>query len=439
MTINLTKWFRGTLGKLAGIGYAAGAVCLVLAVALSAIPTAASPSSGNAAQPLLGPCEGDYSNETGNSLTTPNGELIASIVVKAGPNCVSLPDACYKVTDGGVGEDHVTVEKTQEKLDDGTICHDVSHIEVSFQDPTPTNSPVPPTETNTPTSNPTNTPTNTPTSTATSTATNTPTNTPTSTATNTPTDTLTPTATNTLEPGVTPTETPTPSDTPEPTPGPPLLIDPKEDSLLTDNDGNGLPSPGDVLLYTLTIRNAGETAAEGVTFSDSPDPNTSLVVGSVTTTHGSVTSGNTSGDTTVGVDIGTIDPDETVTITFEVTIDAGLPSTVEQVENQGVVSGDNFEDSPTDDPDTEDPDDPTVTLIVHPTATPTPEDPGDPGDPDPTSTPGDTTVLIPVTGVERSVVHTGLGLPGMLQNLGLSLLGLSLVIHGLSFSRRRND
>ena len=63
-------------------------------------------------------------------------------------------------------------------------------------------------------------------------------------------------------------------------------------TLLTDNDLNNVPSPGDVLRYQVTIANSGNGAATGVVFTDLPDNVTTLVSGSVTTTQGAITSGN---------------------------------------------------------------------------------------------------------------------------------------------------
>ncbi|MBM4463362.1 MAG: hypothetical protein FJ012_08510, partial [Chloroflexi bacterium] len=138
----------------------------------------------------------------------------------------------------------------------------------------------------------------------------------------------------------------------------------KTDSLFTDADSNSVPSPGDTLLYTIVITNSGNLDATGVTFSDTPDANTTLVVGSVATTQGTVTSGNNSGDTTVGVNIGTLTRGGgSVAIAFMVTINSPFPPGVSQVANQGMVSGTNFITEPTDDPDTVADDDPTVTLV----------------------------------------------------------------------------
>jgi len=158
-------------------------------------------------------------------------------------------------------------------------------------------------------------------------------------------------------------DTPT-SDDPTGTPigAEPELSVSKVDSLSLDADGDGVLSPGDTLEYTITIVNAGDTAATAVTFSDTPDSNTTLVNGSVTTSQGSVTSGN-GGEGIVGVDVGTVLVGTDVTITFQVLIDQPFPSGVSQVSNQGSVASAELPDVPTDDPDTGTPDDPTVSPV----------------------------------------------------------------------------
>ena len=66
----------------------------------------------------------------------------------------------------------------------------------------------------------------------------------------------------------------------------------------------------------------------------------------------------------VDVNIGTLPAGKSITITFDVTVNDPLPAGTTQVSNQGAVSGSNFTDMLTDDPDTPAPDDPTVTAIV---------------------------------------------------------------------------
>ncbi len=58
----------------------------------------------------------------------------------------------------------------------------------------------------------------------------------------------------------------------------PLLQASKTDTLIADVDGDGVPSPGDLLLYEIVIANSGKVAASGVNFTDFPDPNTTLLV-----------------------------------------------------------------------------------------------------------------------------------------------------------------
>ncbi len=143
----------------------------------------------------------------------------------------------------------------------------------------------------------------------------------------------------------------------------PVISDPKIDSLFADNDSSGAPSPGDVLAYSVLISNTGGSAATGVVFTDTPDPNTSLVVGSVAATAGTISSGNTPGDTSVAVSIGLLSPGDSVTITFRVLIDDPIAPGVDQVANQGTTTGSNIPPTPTDDPATSNPADPTVTAL----------------------------------------------------------------------------
>lgn len=62
--------------------------------------------------------------------------------------------------------------------------------------------------------------------------------------------------------------------------------------------------------------------------------------------------------------IGTLGAGKSVTITFSVTVKNPLPSDVTQISNQGTVSGSNFSDVLTDDPDEAGASDPTVTAVI---------------------------------------------------------------------------
>ena len=139
----------------------------------------------------------------------------------------------------------------------------------------------------------------------------------------------------------------------------------KVDSFLLDADDSVLPSPGDSLHYVVTITNNGNQDLGNAVFSDTPDANTTLVAGSVTTTLGSVTLGNTTDDTSISVALGDLSGEGgTATIEFNVTInDPLVPDTTSYVENQGLLASDNAADMPSDDPDLPGDEDPTVSLL----------------------------------------------------------------------------
>ncbi|MGH9967461.1 MAG: Ig-like domain-containing protein [Pyrinomonadaceae bacterium] len=63
----------------------------------------------------------------------------------------------------------------------------------------------------------------------------------------------------------------------------PTITATKTDSLFTDVDGDNNADPGDTLKYTVVISASGEDAT-GVTFTDTVDPNTAFVGGSLTAT-----------------------------------------------------------------------------------------------------------------------------------------------------------
>jgi uncharacterized repeat protein (TIGR01451 family) len=147
---------------------------------------------------------------------------------------------------------------------------------------------------------------------------------------------------------------------------PGLLTASKIGELFGDNDGNLLPSPGDVLLYKVHIFNIGGQVVSDVVYMDSLDPNTKLLVGFVQTSDGTVTTGNTSGDTSVRVDIPGIPAGQFVDITYRATITNPMPVGVLTVTNQGVISSTGGITT-TDDPDTPD-DTPTIITITVETA-----------------------------------------------------------------------
>ncbi len=107
----------------------------------------------------------------------------------------------------------------------------------------------------------------------------------------------------------------------------------------------------DTIQYEVIIENFGGSTATNVMFNETLDTNTTLEVGSVTTTSGSITIGNTVGDIDVQVTIGNIAAGEAVTVNFNVSVNTGVFPTTTDISNQGTVSGSNFSDVLTGDPD----------------------------------------------------------------------------------------
>lgn len=148
-------------------------------------------------------------------------------------------------------------------------------------------------------------------------------------------------------------------------PAPPSVSATKLVALQVDVNRDRSAGAGDTLRYTITILNAGPGDALAVSFADTPDPNTSLVNGSVTTTAGTVASGNAAGETTVTVDVGTLPAlGGSATIAFDVVIRDPLAPSVRQVVNAGTVTGGNFASTPTDDPAAPGPADPTAIAVA---------------------------------------------------------------------------
>ncbi len=130
-----------------------------------------------------------------------------------------------------------------------------------------------------------------------------------------------------------------------------------------DADSNGGISPGDTLKYQVVIAN-GANVAYNVLYSDIPNVNTTLVVGSVTCAPGcTITHGNTAGDTTVGASIASIPANNSVTLTYQVTVNDPLPFQSARLANHGYVAASNAASIASDDPNTGESQDPTVVTL----------------------------------------------------------------------------
>jgi uncharacterized repeat protein (TIGR01451 family) len=246
---------------------------------------------------------------------------------------------------------------------------------------TPTDTPTPtftpsqtPTFTFTPSNTPSNTPTNTFTPSGTASSTPTPTFTPSATASSTPTLTFTPsrtpsssatptsTATNTptRTPTATPSATSTPtvtltaSATPTTSGTPTLTATPSRTPTVTPTPGGGNScdlsigktsspnpvAPGQTLVYTLTVANAGPAAADGVTVTDPLPAGTTFV--SCTVSQGTCAGPAPGTNGTVVASLGTIPNGGGAAITIQTTVTAPAGS----IRNTATVTSTTPDDNP---------------------------------------------------------------------------------------------
>jgi uncharacterized repeat protein (TIGR01451 family) len=111
----------------------------------------------------------------------------------------------------------------------------------------------------------------------------------------------------------------------------------KQTMLSNDVNNNGNVDAGDTLLYRVVLNNFAVLPVLNVRLNDAPDSKTRIVIGSVRTSHGIVTSGNTIGDSTIGVRVGSMLHAEPVVITYHVRI---LNTATGTIVNQATVTSD---------------------------------------------------------------------------------------------------
>ncbi|MCB9642977.1 MAG: DUF11 domain-containing protein [Myxococcales bacterium] len=127
---------------------------------------------------------------------------------------------------------------------------------------------------------------------------------------------------------------------------------------VTDNNG-GQPAPGDILTYTITLRNTGSSPATDVVVGDTIDTN---LINVTPAQGGTLTGGAIVWNKTTTPTLGSIASNATVTLTFTAQIRTPLPNgTV--INNQARVTGGNFTDLLSDDPTTPTPNDPTRVTV----------------------------------------------------------------------------
>ena len=144
----------------------------------------------------------------------------------------------------------------------------------------------------------------------------------------------------------------------------PILRASKVVLLYDDVNNNGVGDAGDTLIYRVDISNVGNASAKNVVFADTPDINTTLVINSVSASRGIITKGNTTGDQMVSVTLGTLAAGDTAMMTYIVTINPALPTSITHIINQAAVSADNAATTMSDDPTTTIPNDATKFALT---------------------------------------------------------------------------
>lgn len=129
----------------------------------------------------------------------------------------------------------------------------------------------------------------------------------------------------------------------------PMKVD-KTVTLSSDADASGGVTAGDTLSYVVVLRNTGTNSLLGIVAEDTPDTATTIVPGSVTTTLGTVTTGNQAGATSLAVNVGQLDVGLSATIQFQVRVNAPVAPFRYVILNQASVTGSNFQQTLSNDP-----------------------------------------------------------------------------------------
>lgn len=146
----------------------------------------------------------------------------------------------------------------------------------------------------------------------------------------------------------------------------PVLQIEKTAALLVDFDSDGSIDRGDRLRFTLSVGNPVDADAldiTGLRLTDVLPAGLQLIAGSVTTTLGTITLGNTTPDVSVQVDVATLADGASVVVSFDAIVDEALPAGVLTLANQAEARADNIADTVSDDPATTPAGDATVIRI----------------------------------------------------------------------------
>ncbi|UHA73527.1 DUF11 domain-containing protein [Paenibacillus sp. 481] len=94
--------------------------------------------------------------------------------------------------------------------------------------------------------------------------------------------------------------------------------------LVKSEDRSVYDKVGDVITYTLDVTNNGDTPVDALTIKDAIPAGTTLVPGSI-----KVNGTPVAGDLTTGIPLGTLNPDQSAVITFQVAVQKPLPAKVD--------------------------------------------------------------------------------------------------------------
>lgn len=112
-----------------------------------------------------------------------------------------------------------------------------------------------------------------------------------------------------------------------------------KDDVLQVDDGDGEPSPGDTIRYTIELENNGTADETNVVLTDTVDIDTSLDCGTLVIPGGAmVNSCNAGFGGDFSIDIGTITGGGSATVTFDVMVGPGVNGS--DLCNQGVINSD---------------------------------------------------------------------------------------------------
>lgn len=108
----------------------------------------------------------------------------------------------------------------------------------------------------------------------------------------------------------------------------PLVIVSQRAFLAIDTNANGKVDTNDVIQYRTVITNRGTAALSSTMLNAAPDSKTTLVVGSVSTSSGSVVTGNTPGNTGVIINTGTINPGDVIVTNYRVRVKSSVTGSI---------------------------------------------------------------------------------------------------------------